>query len=36
MFFNHIDLVLGGTMEQRCDYFAANGLKDPIWPLGAL
>src|SRR5215207_9667128 len=31
IFFNHINLLPGGTMEQRCNLFAVNGLKDPNW-----
>jgi hypothetical protein len=28
-FFNHIDLLPHGSMEQRCNLFAANGLRNP-------
>lgn len=30
-FFNHIDLLPNGTMEERCNIFAGNGTKDPKW-----
>jgi hypothetical protein len=31
IFFNHISLFSERTMEQRCNLFAAKGLKDPNW-----
>jgi integrase len=31
IFFNFISLFPLGTMEQRCNLFAAKGLKDPNW-----
>src|SRR5215218_6463855 len=36
IFFNHINLLPGGTMEQRCNLFAANGLKDPNWAFSCI
>jgi integrase len=31
IFFNHINLFSERTMEERCNIFAAKGLKDPNW-----
>lgn len=31
IFFNHINLFTEGTREERCNLFAANGIKDPGW-----
>jgi hypothetical protein len=36
IFFNHIGLLFGGTMEQRCNLFAANGQKDPNWAFSCI
>jgi hypothetical protein len=36
IFLNHIGLLSGGTMEQRCNLFAANGQKDPNWAFGCI
>ena len=30
-FFNHINLLPNGTMEERCNVFASNGARDPNW-----
>ena len=30
-FFNQMDLLPKGTMEERCNLFAAAGTKDPNW-----
>ncbi len=30
-FFNHLNLLPDRTMEERCNEFAAKGLKDPSW-----
>jgi hypothetical protein len=30
-FFNHIGLLVNGTMEERCNLFAARGIRDPNW-----
>ena len=35
IFFNHINLLPGGNMEERCNLFAAKGNRDPNWPLVA-
>lgn len=31
IFFNHINLLPHGAMQERCNLFAANGIKDPNW-----
>jgi hypothetical protein len=31
IFFNHINLMPNETMEERCNYFAKNGIQDPNW-----
>jgi hypothetical protein len=31
IFFNHINLLPNGTMEERCNLFASNGVMDPSW-----
>jgi hypothetical protein len=31
IFFNHINLLPNDTMEDRCNLFAASGIKDPNW-----
>jgi hypothetical protein len=31
IFFNHISLLPNATMEERCNLFAARGIKDPNW-----
>ena len=36
IFFNYIDLLPEGTIEQRCNLFAANGLKDPNWAFSCI
>jgi hypothetical protein len=36
IFFNHINLLPGETMEHRCNLFAANGLKDPNWAFNCI
>jgi hypothetical protein len=36
IFFNHINLLPVGTMEQRCNLLAANGLKDPNWAFSCI
>jgi hypothetical protein len=30
-FFNHINLLNDRSMEERCNFFAENGMKDPNW-----
>ena len=30
-FFNHINLLPDGTMEEKCNLFATNGIRDPSW-----
>jgi hypothetical protein len=36
IFFNHINLVPHETMEERCNLFAANRLKDPNWAFSCI
>jgi hypothetical protein len=36
IFFNHINLLPHETMEERCNLFAANGLKDPNWAFSCI
>jgi len=36
IFFNYIDLLHEETIEQRCNLFAANGLKDPNWAFSCI
>jgi hypothetical protein len=31
IFFNHINLLPNGTMKERCNLFATDGIRDPIW-----
>ena len=31
IFFNHINLFPSGTIEERCNLFAANAVADPNW-----
>jgi hypothetical protein len=31
IFFNHINLLPNGTIKERCNQFASNGLKDTTW-----
>ena len=31
IFFNAINLIPDGTMEERCNMFAAKGINDPNW-----
>jgi hypothetical protein len=31
IFFNHINLQSDKTIEERCNYFANKGVKDPTW-----
>jgi hypothetical protein len=31
IFFNHINLLPDGTIKERCNQFASNGLKDTAW-----
>jgi hypothetical protein len=31
IFLNHISLLPGGTMKERCNLFASKGKKDPSW-----
>jgi hypothetical protein len=36
IFFNHIGLLPKGTMEERCNLFAANGINDPNWAFNCI
>lgn len=36
IFFNHINLLPRGTMEERCNLFAAKGKKDPNWAFSCI
>src|SRR5574339_420945 len=36
IFFNHINLEPDKTMEERCNYFAKKGTKDPNWAYNAV
>jgi hypothetical protein len=36
IFFNHINLLPRGIMEQRCNLFAAKGKKDPNWAFSCI
>ncbi len=36
IFFNHINLHPVGTMEERCNQFAAKGKKDPNWAFSCI
>jgi len=36
IFFNHINLEPDKTMEERCNYFAKKGRKDPNWAFNAV
>src|SRR5947209_7081802 len=36
IFFNHINLLSDGTIEQRCNLFAAKGIKDPNWAFSSI
>src|SRR5215207_1370149 len=36
IFFNHINLLQEGTMEERCNMFAAKGKKDPNWAFNCI
>jgi Phage integrase family len=36
IFFNHINLLPHEIMEERCNLFAANGLKDPNWAFSCI
>jgi hypothetical protein len=37
IFFNHINLLSeGGTMDERCNLFAAKGIKDPNWAFSSI
>jgi hypothetical protein len=31
IFFNHLNLLSNGTMKERCNLFATNGIRDPNW-----
>jgi hypothetical protein len=31
IFLNHIGLLSGGTMKERCNLYASKGKKDPSW-----
>lgn len=31
IFFNYINLLPRGTIEERCNFFAAKSTKDPSW-----
>ena len=34
IFFNYIDLLPEGTIEERCNLFATKSIGDPTWALG--
>jgi hypothetical protein len=36
IFFNHINLLPGETIEKRCNLFAAKGKKDPNWAFNCI
>ena len=36
IFYNYIGLLPEGTIEQRCNTFAAKGLKDPKWAFDSI
>jgi hypothetical protein len=36
IFFNHIDLLSKGTIEERCNLFAAKAIKDPTWTFNSI
>jgi hypothetical protein len=31
IFFNYVDLLLEGTIEEKCNLFAAKAIVDPTW-----
>jgi hypothetical protein len=36
IFYNYISLLQGGTIEQRCNLFAANGKRNPSWAFSCI
>jgi hypothetical protein len=36
IFFNYINLEYEKTMEERCNYFADKGTKDPNWAFNCI
>ena len=36
IFFNHINLLPSGRMEERCNLFAAKGKRDPNWAFSGI
>jgi hypothetical protein len=36
IFFNHINLLPHETMKERCNLFAANGIRDPNWAFSCI
>jgi hypothetical protein len=36
IFFNHINLLPNETMEERCNLFAVQGIKDPNWAFSTI
>jgi hypothetical protein len=36
IFFNHINLLPNETMENRCNFFATRGIKDPNWACNSI
>jgi hypothetical protein len=36
IFFNHINLLPHETLEERCNQFAANGIRDPNWAFSSI
>jgi hypothetical protein len=36
IFFNHINLQTNITIEERCNYFANKGTKDPTWAFNCI
>ncbi|MGA6991649.1 MAG: hypothetical protein WBX81_14630 [Nitrososphaeraceae archaeon] len=36
IFFNHIDILPDGKMEERCNLFAAKGIRNPNWAFSCI
>src|SRR6476469_5617561 len=36
VFFNYINLLPDGTIEDRCNLFAGRGIKDPNWAFSSI
>jgi hypothetical protein len=36
IFFNHVDLLPHGNLEERCNLFATSGKRDPSWAFSCI